>query len=56
MFKEINYQKDKSTIYAKENILRDAKFQCLEETNKTDCSHVKYLEEQIQKLNQELVK
>lgn len=26
--KEMNYQKDKSIIYAKENLLRDAKFQC----------------------------
>ena len=56
VFKEISYQKDKSTIYTKENLLRDAKFQCLEEINKTDCGYVKDIEEQIQKLNQELVK
>lgn len=54
--KEMNYQKDKSIIYAKENLLRDAKFQCLEETGKTDCDYVKDLEEQVKKLNQELTK
>ncbi len=55
VFKDMDYRTKQWIIQGKQHLLRDAKFDCMKDQGDVECKSVYDLEQQIQRLHEELL-